>query len=264
VFHTEALDARLALMAVLVTLWGSRLTFNYARKGGYKPGHEDYRWPELRRNMNPVVFQLFNIGFVAIGQNVLLLLFSSPLYVAWRARGTPLNELDFLAALLFLALLAGETTADQQQWEFQTEKYRRIANKEKLTGDYALGFITSGLFRFSRHPNFFCEISIWFVFYLFSVAASGVLLNWTLIGALLLCGLFQGSTNYTEDLSLRKYPAYAQYQQITSRLIPLPSDAAVVPVTPANKSPRKSSGEGGRGRSPSPRGGKRSPRAKKE
>ena len=45
-------DARLTIMAILVTLWGARLTFNFARKGGYS-GTEDYRWPILRSRINP-------------------------------------------------------------------------------------------------------------------------------------------------------------------------------------------------------------------
>ena len=48
-------DARLDLMAALVTLWGARLTFNFARKGGYT-GVEDYRWPILRERFGPRVF----------------------------------------------------------------------------------------------------------------------------------------------------------------------------------------------------------------
>ena len=39
-------------MLALVTLWGARLTFNFARKGGYAPGGEDYRWAVLRARMN--------------------------------------------------------------------------------------------------------------------------------------------------------------------------------------------------------------------
>src|SRR6187397_1342866 len=65
----SGLDARLVLMAVLVTLWGIRLTFNYARKGGYRPGGEDYRWAVLRRRMSRPQFALFNLLFISIFQN---------------------------------------------------------------------------------------------------------------------------------------------------------------------------------------------------
>jgi len=68
---------------------------------------------------------------------------------------------------------------------------------------------------------------IWWSFYLFSVAALGgenlhAWFNASVIGAVLLSLLFQASTPFTEDITLRKYPAYAIYQKQVSRLIPLP------------------------------------------
>src|SRR5690606_29122596 len=57
---TDGDAARTLLMAVLVTLWAARLTFNFARKGGYS-GMEDYRWAILRGRMKPWLFQVFNV-----------------------------------------------------------------------------------------------------------------------------------------------------------------------------------------------------------
>ena len=71
-------DARLNLMAVLVLAWGARLTFNFARKGGYAPGGEDYRWGVLRDRLRPWQFGLFNFFFISLYQNVILLLISLP------------------------------------------------------------------------------------------------------------------------------------------------------------------------------------------
>jgi len=56
-------DVRLNVIAAIVTLWGARLTFNFARKGGYQPGGEDYRWEILRQGMSPAGYQVFNIFF---------------------------------------------------------------------------------------------------------------------------------------------------------------------------------------------------------
>jgi steroid 5-alpha reductase family enzyme len=209
-------DARLNVIALLVVLWGARLTFNFARKGGYRRHGEDYRWAELRQRLGPVWFQVLNATFVAPYQNLLLLLIVLPAYIAWQARGMPLNALDGAAAVAFVVLLLGETVADQQQWRFQCAKQSRTAAGEPVRAE----FVTSGLFRYSRHPNFFCEQAMWWTIYLFSVAASGVWLNWSIAGAFLLTLLFQGSTRFTEELTLRKYPAYRAYQQTTSRLIP--------------------------------------------
>jgi len=61
---------------------------------------------------------------------------------------------------------------------------------------------------------------MWWAYYLFSVAASGVWLNWTVAGTALLTLLFQMSTTMTEVITARKYPAYKEYQRTTSRLLP--------------------------------------------
>lgn len=211
-------DARLDLMAALAVLWGARLTYNFARKGGYRAGSEDYRWPVMRERLGPVGFQLLNATFIAPAQNAILLLLVLPASVALERRDTPLGPLDALAAAAFLLFLAGETVADQQQWRFQTDKAARRARGEPIAHE----FLTTGLFRWSRHPNFFCEMAIWWAFALFAVAAGAPALNPSLAGAAVLTALFQGSTRLTEQLSLAKYPSYADYQRTTSRLLPLP------------------------------------------
>lgn len=208
-------DERLLLMTVLAALWGARLTFNFARKGGYRPGGEDYRWAELRRRMPPWLYQVFNLVFIAGFQNFLLLLLALPAYVALQC-GTPLGPLDALATALVLFFLAGETIADEQQWQFHQDKHRRRAAGEPVLRE----FLTTGLFRYSRHPNFFCEQAIWWSFYLFSVSASGLWLQPGLVGPVVLTALFLGSTSFTEQITASKYPSYAEYQRRTSRLVP--------------------------------------------
>jgi len=214
---TRFSDLRLDAIAVLVALWGARLTYNFARKGGYTAGHEDYRWPVLRARFGPWKFQIFNATFIAPFQNLLLMLITLPAWAALRA-GTRFGVLDVAATILFLLLLVGETVADQQQWRFHEDKHARLARGEAI----AEPFLTRGLFRYSRHPNFFCEIAMWWCIYAFSVAAGAGVFNMTLVGPILLTLLFQGSTTMTERLSLEKYPSYAAYQRTTSRLVPLP------------------------------------------
>jgi steroid 5-alpha reductase family enzyme len=208
------MDARLDLMLLLVAAWGLRLTYNFARKGGYRRGGEDYRWPVLRQRLGPLKFQLFNATFIAPLQNVLLLGFTLPAWVALE-HPAPLAATDLLAAVLFVGFLIGETIADQQQWRFQQEKMQRRASQCEIKQP----FLTRGLFRYSRHPNFFCEMGVWWSFYLFSVAGAGWL-NATICGVVALTLLFQGSTRMTEEISRSKYQSYSEYQRTTSRLIP--------------------------------------------
>ena len=220
-------SGRVMLMAVLVTIWGLRLTFNFARRGGYHwipwKGEEDYRWSVLRENpllKSRLSWGLFNLFFISLYQNSLILLFTLPVLVAWQGDATPLNGLDYLAASLFLGFVLIETIADQQQWNFQKEKYRRKAAGEPLGEVYGTGFCASGLWAKVRHPNYASEQAIWLSFYLFSVAATGRWLNWSLAGAVLLMLLFLGSSDFSEKISLGKYPGYAEYQKRVGRFLP--------------------------------------------
>lgn len=220
-------NLRLVIMAILVSLWALRLTYNFARRGGYHwipwKGEEDYRWAVLRQNplfQKRINWILFGLFFISLYQNTLIWLFNLPIVVAWEGADRHLNGLDFTAILLFLGLLVIEYIADQQQYDFQTEKYRRINAGEPLTGEYAQGFCSTGIWRLMRHPNYAAEQGIWLSYYLFSVAATGRWLNWSLTGGILLVLLFLGSSDFSEKISSDKYPDYAEYQKKTPRFLP--------------------------------------------
>jgi steroid 5-alpha reductase family enzyme len=205
-------DPRLDVMAALVTIWGARLTFNFARKGGYS-GVEDYRWAVLRARMPRWQFEIFNFFFISLYQNVILLLIALPALTAYVHRSTPFGPLDAVIAVVFLGFTIGETVADQQQWNFQ-------ARKKAGRADFSPRFLSSGLWRFSRHPNFFFEQAQWWALFFFGAVAAGSVLQWTVLGAVLLTALFVGSTIFTESISMSKYPEYADYQATTSAVVP--------------------------------------------
>ena len=209
-------DARLNLMAALVTLWGVRLTFNYARKGGYQKGGEDYRWETVRERAGPVGIQVLNATFIAPGQMLLIWWFSAPIHTAWLWQEAPFTWLDAAVGALFLAFLIGETVADEQMWAFQQDKKRKLEN-----GEEAEPFLRTGLYRYSRHPNYFCELGMWWTFYLFAVSASGEWLHWTGWGFILLTLLFLSSTPLGETISSGKYPTYKDYQASVPRIVPI-------------------------------------------
>lgn len=208
-------NARLDVMAAVVTVWGARLTFNLARKGGYSGG-EDYRWPILRARMNRWQFQLFNFFFIVIYQNVILVLITLPALAAYQHRARSFGVLDVLLAALFLAFTFGETIADNQQWNFQSAKLKVTS----AGGTPESRFLQSGLFRYSRHPNYFFELAQWWALFFIGVVAARSLWQWTVVGAFLLILLFVGSTRFTEKISLSHYPEYADYQRRTSPVIP--------------------------------------------
>lgn len=166
---------------------------------------------------------MFHTGFVAVYQGILLWSIAAPSALLASRGRAPLGTADAALAGAFLALLALETWADEAQWAFQSQKHAMTpAARARAGGDFARGFITSGPFRFSRHPNFVSEFSMWLVFAGFPVAAGGVAsyASGALLGPLLLVMLFFGSTAMTEHISASKYPLYAVYQRTTSQFIP--------------------------------------------
>jgi len=220
-------SARLYLMATLVTIWGLRLSYNFGRKGGYSfipwKGAEDYRWQVMRDN--PLLkgrfrFGLFNLFFISFYQNILILLFSSPLLLAALHKGNSITALDLAAALFMLLFIITEGIADTQLFRFHQQK----RGVEKADGRFSeslnKGFMVDGLWRYVRHPNFASEQAIWISFYFFGIAASGRWINITAAGAVLLVLLFIGSTILTENISCSKYPDYRQYQKDKPKLIP--------------------------------------------
>lgn len=104
--------------------------------------------------------------------------------------------------------------------------YRNTAKVPKgyTREDLDRGFNTTGLFRYSRHPNFAAEQSIWVLVYQWSCLASGSLYNWTVAGAISYLILFMSSTIFTESVSAGKYPEYKEYQQQVPMFVPSPLD----------------------------------------
>ncbi len=217
---SAGLNAPSITASLLITLWGARLTFNFARRGGYT-GEEDYRWAILRQRIdNPVLWTIFNLLFVAMYQQLLFIAFTSPLLLLVEPARLAFTPLSFASIVLFALCLGIETLADQQQYTFQQAKHHLLPRLEKHEDDYERGFRTSGLFRFSRHPNYFGELGVWYSIYLFCVSFSTSLLHYTLTGPILLTLLFIGSTKFTESITKSKYPAYQAYQKSVPPILP--------------------------------------------
>lgn len=232
--------APVTVAALLVTLWAARLTYNFARRGGYT-SMEDYRWPILRERIeNPLLWQLFNLFFISGFQVALFVLFTLPVQrLAVASPSASAAEL-VLWSILFVAFLAFETVADQEQYTFQRVKHGEIRldrapawfgppdkRDGALEADIRRGFLTHGLFRLSRHPNYFGELAVWWSLYFLASGVTGDFVHWSGIGAVALTALFVGSTIFTESITASRYAAYADYQAVTSPIVPLPPGGPV-------------------------------------
>lgn len=213
---------RMGLIFAAVWYWGMRLTGNWLRKGGM--AHEDFRYVNFRKTMSPLVFELFSFSVLFIGQTAMVVAMTLPAYRALAAPGRPVGALDWIAFAIVIGATTLELIADLQGMAFRErrEAHRKL-HPEDLEGDPPRypRFPTEGLWRYSRHPNYFGEICVWWGVYLFSVAATGEWLSWVLVGPLTVHGLILGgSLDITEKHELSRKPEYADYQRRTSRLVP--------------------------------------------
>ena len=224
----QGTNYRLLIIAILTTAWACRLTWNFARKGGYSGG-EDYRWAEVESWMTKFQFECFNLVFVVCAQMTVLTGICTPVAAAYLAaedgKEHPINGIDIAAASCFLSHLYLEYVADNQMFDFQTDKYANKRNNIQAVkgSEEADGFIQSGMWSISRHPNYYSEVTLWWTIYLFSIAATGEVFNFSCIGCAWLTVLFvppRASLDVTESISSRKYINYPRYQQKVSRFLP--------------------------------------------
>lgn len=229
----SSFNTRVLTMACVVTLWGIRLTYNFARKGAYKlkfwEGREDYRW-EVLRNKAPLnkrwVWALFDLGFISIYQNVLVLAICLP-GVAIMGSSKGFGWIDAIVILVAIGFLILELVADENQWKFhQTKKeYLESGLKlEELPSPFNLGFNTTGIWGLMRHPNYLGEQGFWLSLYFLTLGAGVVnygIFNWSIVGSLVLILLFMGSSSFGEAISSSKYPKYLSYIDQVSKYLPI-------------------------------------------
>lgn len=125
-----------------------------------------------------------------------------------------------------LLVVVFEFFADGQQWAYHQAKaaYNKTAkvpaDKRYTREQLDRGFNTTGLFAWSRHPNFAAEQAFWVCLYQWACLESWTYINWTCAGAFGYLILFQASTWLTELLSAGKYPEYKVYQERVGKFLP--------------------------------------------
>lgn len=231
---------RLKLMTFLISLWGVRLAYIFYRRGYYKSDFEDHRWTQVKKRFNypqeQLKFQIYNFFFMAITQNLILFGYPLPMWYIQSNRQDPFNYLDIIILMWFVVFYIIEAVADEQQWKFQSSKYDWIDEQKKGLNnskyspeeieDFKRGFLVKGLFAYSRHPNYFGDICLWWCIYAFTISAhlSSVkfssLFNYSMFSALLMTFLFQLSCRVTEKISVKKYPEYKFYQSKVGKIFP--------------------------------------------
>ena len=210
-FVHGATEPRALLVLLLATFWALRLSLHIAVRAWGEP--EDRRYQAIRaRNQPGFTWKSFYLVFAL--QGVLAWIVSMPL-LAGLISAQPLSWLDFLGVALWLIGFLCESIADWQLRRFQAKP----ANRGHV--------LDTGLWRYTRHPNYFGEFLVWWGFFLIALSAGGW---WSVASPLLMSVLLMrvsGVTLLEQDIAERR-PAYREYIQRTNAFFPGPRRAAPV------------------------------------
>ncbi len=203
-----ARDLRSTIIAILVALWGTRLAMYMLRRSQQRP--PDPRYEELSAKWPKKRFWLRAYGSIFLLQGALVYMVGLPITVAGAATRSGLGALGVLGVIVWLAGFIFEMVADAQLHSFRSA----AANKGKV--------MQGGLWRYSRHPNYFGEIVQWWAIWLIAVQGS---LGWVgVLGPLTITGLIVFVSGIPPiERRKRDNFAYQAYAKHTSVLIPLPS-----------------------------------------
>lgn len=204
------------LVLLLVFVWSTRLSAHiFVRNHG---ADEDYRYQQIRDRNSPN-FEFKSLYIVFGLQALLAWIISLPLLAA-TVPGQPLGPLDIAGIMLWLTGFLFESIGDYQLARFRESP----ASKGKV--------LDTGLWRYTRHPNYFGDFCVWWGFYLIALSAG---LWWSVISPLLMSLLLlkvSGVSLLEKDISERR-PKYAEYAARTNAFFP----------GPRSKSAKSSAGE---------------------
>ena len=202
---TQTLSARGQLVLVLVAVWSLRLSIYITMRNWGEP--EDYRYQTIRNNNEPGF--AFKSLYIVFGlQGVLAWFIALPLLPAISS-SSALGWIDLIAAALWTVGFIFEAVGDYQLARFKS----RVDSQGRA--------LDTGLWRYTRHPNYFGEFCMWWAFYLFAFAAGGW---WSIASPLLMSFLLlkvSGVAMLEQTISDRR-PEYAAYIRRTNTFFPGP------------------------------------------
>ncbi len=200
---------RMIIVSALILLWGGHLFYNWTARW---PGmhSEDWRFADFRTKAGHLYWPLSFVSF-QLFPTILVLVICLPLFSIFGG-SAPLNILDAIALVVALGALGIEMIADRQLRRFVQSKTSPLA------------ILDTGLWRYSRHPNYFGEIGFWWGIYLFGAAAAPLLGHiWSIVGPLTVTGLFLLISIPLIERHMLSYRArYAEQIRRISPLVPWP------------------------------------------
>jgi steroid 5-alpha reductase family enzyme len=191
---------------ILVWLWGIRLTANWAT---FWPGleHEDWRYGPIKTNAGKWDV-LADFSAIHLFPTVIVFVACLPIYAAVAMDAQPLNWLDYVAAAATATAILIELVSDIQLHRFINERKEGEIMK-------------TGLWAYSRHPNYFGEWLFWAGLSFFGLAAVPEAWWWVLPGTVAMLAMFLlASIPMIDKRSVERRPAYADHMKQVSGFVP--------------------------------------------
>ncbi len=210
-------NPRAFIVVTLVAMWGFRLGAYLAWRKLQTPG-EDFRYAAMRARAG-ADFDLQSLGTIFGLQAGLMWIVSAPVQWAVTTPSSPdLGMLDFVGIALWGGGLAFEALGDLQLIEFKADP----ANAGQV--------LDRGLWRYTRHPNYFGDCCVWWGFYLLACATPHGW--WTFVGPTVMTVLLVrvSGVPMLERSLLKRKPGYAAYVARTSAFVPMPPRALIPDV----------------------------------
>jgi steroid 5-alpha reductase family enzyme len=200
----DGFDTRKWLIAVLTTIWGLRLSLYILWRNWGK--EEDFRYKKWREEA-PGIWWWKSFLQVFLLQGVLLWIISAPLLGAQiGTTSRQLTIVDFLAVLAWAIGFFFEAVGDWQLARFKAD----LANKGLV--------MNRGVWRYTRHPNYFGDAAQWWGYYLLAVSAGAW---WTIFSPLMMTALLVRVSGVTLlETTMQARPGYREYIESTSAFIP--------------------------------------------
>lgn len=195
------------ILLIAVLPWSTRMTVHLLLRFLHEHPHEDSRYANLRKEWGSKTTVLMFLVFLF--QGLLIAILSAPFIVVAGNPELKIHLTEWVGVGICIAGTIGEAIADAQLKTFKSN----LANKEKVC--------STGLWNFSRHPNYFFEFTVWVG--LFVLALSSPLGIYTIYCPLIMLFLLTKMTGIkiSEEQSLKKRgEEYRRYQQSTSAFVP--------------------------------------------
>jgi steroid 5-alpha reductase family enzyme len=205
----QASGSRVTAALFLVNLWAVRLAVHiFARRASPDLEGEDRRYAAMRRQYGPR-WWWWSLVQVFLLQAILIWFIAAPLVAAMLSGRGTMALLDYLGIGIAAIALFTEALADFQLTRFRADP----ANRGKV--------MDRGLWRWSRHPNYFGEAMMWWGFFLIGFSASQAW--WLILSPLVVTFLLlQAGIPLMEGGIENRRPAYADYKRRVSAFLPWP------------------------------------------